>query len=250
MRLSPTESATLYKEGTKKKGNDGNIWIVSLTKINIKRWKKYKIISSSKLDKVNKVNKVNKDNKLVNILNVSTNDLWELSFRVKEENKSMKQLIPKNLILKVNYKLIENLPKVYEKNNEKDKEKIKSNAFLFGNLYLLNEYKLIGRSSLYDEVDTGLINLDLLDLTLDENYFSELYNKLTGLKSKSRGKQRGKSMSKVINKQIKKLYNFIIFIGRKGGNYDSIMYAHYNKNNIIDSILLDCGYFFPDNYNY
>jgi hypothetical protein len=160
----------------------------------------------------------------------------------------MKQLIPKNLILKVNYKLIENLPKVYEKNYEKDKEKIKSNVFLFGNLYRLNEYKLIGKSSSYEEIQTGLINLDLLDLTLDENYFSKLDSKLSYLEN--RLKSKIKSMSKVLNKQIKKLYNFIIFIGRRGGSYDPIMFAHYNKNNIIDSILLDCGYFFPDNYNY
>ena len=41
MRPSPTESATLFKIGTKKKGNDGNMYIVSTTKSNIKRWIKY-----------------------------------------------------------------------------------------------------------------------------------------------------------------------------------------------------------------
>jgi hypothetical protein len=41
-RKSPTESATLYKVNTKKKGNDGNTWIVSENKNGIKRWKKYK----------------------------------------------------------------------------------------------------------------------------------------------------------------------------------------------------------------
>lgn len=41
MRPSPTNSATKYKIGTKKKGNDGNLYIVSITKTKVKRWTKY-----------------------------------------------------------------------------------------------------------------------------------------------------------------------------------------------------------------
>ena len=41
-RKSPTKSATLYKIGTKKKGNDGNIWIIVENKNNIKKWQLYK----------------------------------------------------------------------------------------------------------------------------------------------------------------------------------------------------------------
>ena len=39
-RKSPSESATTFKLGTKKKGNDGNMWIVVKNKNGIKRWKK------------------------------------------------------------------------------------------------------------------------------------------------------------------------------------------------------------------
>ena len=39
-RPSPSESATLYKIGEKKKGNDGNIYVVIETKNKVKRWKK------------------------------------------------------------------------------------------------------------------------------------------------------------------------------------------------------------------
>lgn len=42
MRLSPSESAILYKLGTKKKCNDSNIWIIVENKNNVKRWKLYK----------------------------------------------------------------------------------------------------------------------------------------------------------------------------------------------------------------
>ena len=40
MRPSPSESATSFPIGTIKTGNDGNLWKVTLTKNNIKRWKK------------------------------------------------------------------------------------------------------------------------------------------------------------------------------------------------------------------
>ena len=39
-RPSPSESATLYKIGHKKKGNDGNMYVIIETKNKIKRWKK------------------------------------------------------------------------------------------------------------------------------------------------------------------------------------------------------------------
>ena len=39
-RPSPSESATLFKVGTKKKGNDGNMYEVVVNKNNVKRWKK------------------------------------------------------------------------------------------------------------------------------------------------------------------------------------------------------------------
>lgn len=40
LRPSPSESATIFKVGTKKKGNDKNIWIIVINKDGIKRWKK------------------------------------------------------------------------------------------------------------------------------------------------------------------------------------------------------------------
>jgi len=38
MRPSPTESATLYKIGSRKRGNDGKMYIVTVTKAKVKRW--------------------------------------------------------------------------------------------------------------------------------------------------------------------------------------------------------------------
>ena len=39
-RPSPSESATLYKVDKKKKGNDGNMYIIVINKNGVKRWKK------------------------------------------------------------------------------------------------------------------------------------------------------------------------------------------------------------------
>lgn len=39
-RKGPSESATIFSVGTKKKGNDDNMWIIIKTKNGIKRWKK------------------------------------------------------------------------------------------------------------------------------------------------------------------------------------------------------------------
>ena len=47
-RKSPTQSATLYKVGTKKKGNDNNTWIITENKNGVKKWILYKKVSSTK----------------------------------------------------------------------------------------------------------------------------------------------------------------------------------------------------------
>lgn len=42
IRPSPSQSATLYNVGSKKTGNDGNIWIVTENVNGVKRWKLFK----------------------------------------------------------------------------------------------------------------------------------------------------------------------------------------------------------------
>ena len=43
LRPSPSVSATLFKVGTRKKGNDKGLWVVKITKSGVKRWNKLKI---------------------------------------------------------------------------------------------------------------------------------------------------------------------------------------------------------------
>jgi hypothetical protein len=42
VRLSPSESATKFLVGKKKRGSDGNMWIIKETKTGVKRWYKHK----------------------------------------------------------------------------------------------------------------------------------------------------------------------------------------------------------------
>jgi len=54
VRPSPSQSATLYKVGTKKTGNDGNTWIITENVNGTKRWKLYKKVSKKESKKVSK----------------------------------------------------------------------------------------------------------------------------------------------------------------------------------------------------
>ena len=53
MRQGPEQSATKFKIGTKKRGNDGNMWVIVKTKKS-KRWSKNKTLKTSKTLKIKK----------------------------------------------------------------------------------------------------------------------------------------------------------------------------------------------------
>ena len=48
-RKAPSESATKYKVGTRKLGNDGNMWIIKKSSNGIQRWSKIKNNSTKKI---------------------------------------------------------------------------------------------------------------------------------------------------------------------------------------------------------
>lgn len=65
-RKAPSQSATKFKKGTKKRGNDGNIWIIDTTSSGIQRWKKINVLKKKNSTKKMKKTKTN------------TNDLKQL----------------------------------------------------------------------------------------------------------------------------------------------------------------------------
>ena len=71
VRQGPSESATIFPVGTKKRGNDGNNWIVIQTK-NSKRWSKF---NENKLQKTKKTSKTSNKTKKYTIKKSKKNDI-------------------------------------------------------------------------------------------------------------------------------------------------------------------------------
>jgi hypothetical protein len=86
-RKSPTQSATLYKIGTKKKGNDGNIWIIVENKNNIKKWQLYK--------KPTKIEISQKSQKPIKLNDIPIEQLYEkIDFKKNNWNKWLENCTP------------------------------------------------------------------------------------------------------------------------------------------------------------
>ena len=85
IRQGPTESATLFSEGTTKLGNDGNMWIIVVTESGVHRWSRINK-QSSKSGKSDKPSKSGKTNKTVKNKTV-------LSEPLENENISQETLI-------------------------------------------------------------------------------------------------------------------------------------------------------------
>ena len=75
-RKAPSKSATLFKNGTIKQGNDGNKWVIVTTSNGIRRWKKVAESSSSSAAKTTKKNKSNKKSKRVLEMEADPNTVW------------------------------------------------------------------------------------------------------------------------------------------------------------------------------
>ena len=96
-RQGPSESATTFPVGTKKRGNDGNNWIVIQTK-NSKRWSK---VNNNTLKKTNKTKKTSNKTKKYTIKKSKKNDIsadklrqllkkYSASFNGSKENMAQK----------------------------------------------------------------------------------------------------------------------------------------------------------------
>ena len=78
-RKGPSESATKYKVGTRKLGNDGNIWIIKKAANGVQRWTKIKSKSTKKIkSKSTKKIKSKSINKTISKKDISVEKLKEL----------------------------------------------------------------------------------------------------------------------------------------------------------------------------
>ena len=86
-RPSPSQSATLYKVGTIKKGNDGNLWVIAENKNMVKRWKLYKMEKDrKKLSTLNGFGIVPVDSsKLEKVIKKSSNNVQKIYTIIKNK---------------------------------------------------------------------------------------------------------------------------------------------------------------------
>jgi predicted molibdopterin-dependent oxidoreductase YjgC len=73
-RKAPSKSATLFKSGTVKKGNDGKNWVIVTNKVGVKRWQKVTGASAATKPMKNKTKKSKKSKRVC--LYCSENSVW------------------------------------------------------------------------------------------------------------------------------------------------------------------------------
>ena len=73
-RKGPSQSATLFKKGTAKKGNDGNKWIIVTNKLGVRRWQK--MSSNSTTIKIKQKSKSKKKSKRVLKMEEDSDTVW------------------------------------------------------------------------------------------------------------------------------------------------------------------------------
>jgi len=123
-RKGPEKSATLYKQGTKKVGNDGNTWVVQENKNGINRWVLFK--KPSKKLSNNSTKKTKKSEKSFSDFTKSDFAVFDIIYQYKSTyelimNKSLEYKInlkPENSgttnITKITYEKISNNTKKYK----------------------------------------------------------------------------------------------------------------------------------------
>jgi hypothetical protein len=234
-RLGPAESATQFVVGTRKRGQDGNMWIIVKAINGVKRWQRIKSAKPAEPKPVVRI-PAEVENKQHNIL------LCEPATYNGAEWYTKKLTVDD-----IMYKKILRGPKIYRTN--------RTNAYVFGKRYPLKEYKLIGSHG-NDVAQTGFIDLDLIKKLSDGT-------PTTKGKGRQKGKTfpdiyeimkpfyyiKGKSVSYDDRKafaELHKIAPYVIFVGETvGGDVGANLFAHYTDG-VIDSLIIDNGYFFQD----
>jgi len=118
------------------------------------------------------------------------------------------------------------------------------NAYFFGSKkFPLDQYKFLGGHG-NDVAQTGLIDEELMaqnmiDLGSDNSY--------ENIWLKSYGKSTNYSWdNKSSLKKIRKIFPEVLFVGNtKGGDVGAHLYAHYDKDNNIDGLIIENNCVFP-----
>ena len=236
-----------FSTGKRKRGLDGNWWMVISSKNHVHRWVRFqpktgskrsssqsskKKRSSSKKQKRNRSRSAEKKRKEQHH---SHKRLYSIGFC---EPYTTDSLRPRQTIFTVDesmYKKLLNPPRYY---NGRPGQYI-GNAFIFGHKYKPDQYRKIGSTG-NDGAQVGFVDVKLLNqvdkkLDIGEIVLQEY--------EKEKGWENWKSRAAFA--RVRKQLPHILFIGEtEGGDVGADLYAHYDKNTVIDSLLIDNDYFF------
>ena len=233
IRPSPSNSATLYKVGTKKKGNDGETWVIKERSNCSKFWTKYKKESkktsykkSSNKRRITRSKKPSKKASVQSKKGINIIRFTEAYTTADRSDNSVDFPISDISILLKS-------PKSYKERG--------SNAYVFGKRYPLKEYEYLG-NHYNDGAQTSLINItgaskkELKHIVDDFDKWTDIYKKY---------KFKWDNINAIHEVQ-DEISPRILFVGESvGGDVGMEIYAHYHHGK-IDSIILDNNYFFKN----
>lgn len=210
--------AHVSKVGLRKKGKDGNMWVVKKISNGSKRWVKYSKKTTNSLVKRPKNSGVKS--------NVTTNKKYHKIIFC-EPSTYMGPGLFVSGVIKVT-------PAFYETLKKKPKRKTceYGNAYIFGKLHKKSDYKFIGSHG-NDVAQTGFIDVDIwVDGDGDKMYKS--------LKGRYEWDNR-----KTVTDVQKAVPSVIWFGTTDGGDVGADLYAHYNKQKQIDGLIVENDCMFP-----
>ena len=124
-RQAPSESANDFTLGTKKRGNDGNMWVIIQTK-NSKRWSKF---NENKLQKTKKTKKTKKNIIYKIIKGNNKTKKYSIYKIIKGNNKTKKYTIKKSKKYDISVDKLRQLLKKYDASFNGSKENMAQKLF-------------------------------------------------------------------------------------------------------------------------
>ncbi|ARA72103.1 hypothetical protein BNJ_00280 [Kaumoebavirus] len=228
-RQGPAESATKNTVGTKKRGLDGNMWVVAKASNGVHRW--VKVVEAPAVKPVLPMHHL-------------------LHCEPATYSKGSLNTDTPLTVDDVMYKKILRGPKIYRTGQAE-------NAYVFGKKFPLHTYVAAG-GHFNDVAQTGFLDLDLIQ-NLPEGTPMKSFGK-TKKKQKEtevpdiyeimksiyyrKGKFPGYDSREALA-ALRKVAPYVIFIGETdGGDVGADLYIH-RSGDTIDSIIIDNRYFFP-----
>lgn len=248
-RPSPTQSATLFKKGERKIGNDGNMWEIIVDKNGRHRWKKVSGRKISRRQKTSrktsrrqktsrktsrrqktsrKTSRRQKTSQAKHYILFTEPAIWIQKHEQKDIQRAKQG---KNLLIGPVIQVTSSFLKVLKKAPKKGKclsDKY-GNAYIFGKKF--PSYRLIGYHG-NDMAQTGLIEVSKWEeyhgkLRSPPNYWEKAYPKWDW------DNRQGL-------KKIQAIYPGVLFVGETvGGDVGANLWGHYNSKGELDGLIID-----------